>query len=111
MKINPGKSKARRFMRAQVNNPLGYSLGKQKVPEASSRKYLGITLRSNLNWEDQVNYTEQKAWKALHFIMHALKKGNRNTKHLVYTSLVCPILGYGSACWDPCTERQINAFD
>jgi len=29
---------------------------------------------------DQVNYTVQKAWKALHFVMHILKKGNRNTK-------------------------------
>ena len=98
MKINPSKSKATRFTRAQVNNPPGYSLGNQKVPEASSCKYLGIILRSNLNWEDQVHYTAQKAWKALHFIMRALKKGNRNTKSLASTSLVCPVLGYGSAC-------------
>ena len=27
MKINPGKSKAIRFMRAWVKNPLGYALG------------------------------------------------------------------------------------
>ena len=26
-------------------------------------------------------------------------------------SLVCPILEYGAACWDPCTEGQINALD
>jgi len=38
MKINPGKSKAIRFTRARVKNPLGYSLGDQKVPEASSYK-------------------------------------------------------------------------
>jgi len=42
--INPGKSKAIRYMRAQVKNPLGYSLGSQKIPEASSCKYLGIIL-------------------------------------------------------------------
>jgi len=35
MKINPGKSKAIRFTRARVKNPLGYSLGNQKIPEAS----------------------------------------------------------------------------
>ena len=44
MKINPSKSKAIRFMRARVKNPLGYSLGDQKIPEASSCKYLGIIL-------------------------------------------------------------------
>jgi len=27
---------------------------------------------------DKVNYTAQKAWKALHFVMRVLKKGNRN---------------------------------
>jgi len=47
---------------------------------------------------DQVNYTVQKAWKALHIVMRVLKKGNRNTKSLAYTSLVRPILEYGSAC-------------
>ena len=58
MKINIGKSKATGFMKARVKNPLGYSLG---------CTYLGIILRSDLNWVDQVNYTAQKAWKALHF--------------------------------------------
>ena len=60
---------------------------------------------------DQVNYTAQKAWKALHFVMRVLKKGNRNTKSLTYTSLVRPILEYGAACWDPCREGRINALD
>ena len=44
MKINPVKSKALRFTRARVKNPLGYSLGDQKISEASSCKYLGIIL-------------------------------------------------------------------
>jgi len=77
MKINNGKSKAIRFTTARVKTPLG---GGQKIPEASSCKYLGIILRSDLNWVDQVNSTVQKAWKALHFVVLVLKKGNRNTK-------------------------------
>ena len=43
---------------------------------------------SDLKWVDQVNYTVQKAWKAIHFVMCVLKKGNRNTKSLAYMSLV-----------------------
>jgi hypothetical protein len=72
---------------------------------------LGIILQSDLTWVDQVNYTVQKPWKELDFIMRVLKKGNKNIKSLAYMSLVCPILEYGSACWDPCTERQINVSD
>jgi hypothetical protein len=107
----PGKSKAIKFTRARVKNPLNYSLGDQKIPEASSCKYLGIILRNDLNWVDQVNYTARKAWKALNFVMHVLKKGNRNTKSLAYTSMVLPIREYGAACWDPYRECQINALD
>jgi hypothetical protein len=50
MKINPGKSKAIRFTTARVKNPLGYSLGDQKILEARRCKYLGIILRSDLKW-------------------------------------------------------------
>jgi len=69
-------------MRAWVKNPLGYSLGDQKIPEESTCKYFRIILRNDLNWVDQVNYAGEKAWKALHFLMHFPKKGNRNTKSL-----------------------------
>jgi hypothetical protein len=55
---------------------------------------------------DQVNYTAQKAWKALRFVMDVLKKENRNTKSLAYMSLVRPVV-----CWDPCRVGQINALD
>jgi len=71
----------------------------------------GIIIRSELSWGDQVNYAVKKAWKALHFTMRILKKDNSNTKSLAYMSLVCPILEYGAACWDPYREGQIIALD
>jgi hypothetical protein len=43
--------------------------------------------------------------------MRVLKKGNRNTKSLAYTSMVRPVLEHGAACWDPHREGQINALD
>ena len=62
MKINPNKDKALSFTRARVKNPLNYSLGDLKNPEDSCCKYLGIIVRSDLNWADQVNFKVQKAW-------------------------------------------------
>ena len=110
MKINPDKSKAIRFTRSRVKYPLVYSLGDQKIPEGNVCKYLGIILRSDLNWVNQVNYIVQKAWNALHFVLRVLRKGNGNTKLLAYTPLVHPVLEYEAACWDPC-RRQINPLD
>ena len=54
MKINPSKCKVVRFTRAPVKDPLNYTLGDQVIPEASSCKYLGIILHSDLNWSDHV---------------------------------------------------------
>jgi hypothetical protein len=111
MKIKPNKSKALSLTKARVKDPLNYSLRDQNIPDASCCRYLGIIIRSDLSWADQVNYMVQKAWKTLHFIMRILKKGNKNTKSLAYTSLVCAILEYGAACWDPYRECQVNALD
>ena len=85
-----------------------YYFGDQLITEASSFKYtIGIIIRRVLSWADHVNYTLRNAWKALHFIMRILKKGNNNnnnnnnTKSLVYKALVRPIIEYGAVCWDP----------
>ena len=45
MKINQNKSKALSFTRARVKEPLNYSLGDQKIPEASCCKYWGIIIQ------------------------------------------------------------------
>jgi hypothetical protein len=111
MKIDPGKSRTVSFTRVLVKGSLNYILVDQRILQASSCKYLGIILRSNLNWADLVNYRVQKAWKALLFIMRIFKKGNSNTKRSVYKSVVRPILEYGTACWDPYREGQINTLD
>jgi len=74
MKIDPSKSKAIRFTRARVKDPLNYSLMSTLIPEASSCKYLGIILSNDLSWADQVNYAVKEAWKALHFTMRILKR-------------------------------------
>jgi len=95
-----------RFTTARVKDPITYSLMDILIAEARSSKYLGITLRSEISWADQGNYVVKMAWKALHFTMRILKKGNSNTKSLAYMSLVGPILEYGAACWDPYREGQ-----
>jgi len=74
IKMNPGKSRTIRFTRVQVRNQVSYCLDDQKIPEASSCKYYGIILRSDLNCVDQVNYKTQKAWKAFLFVVRVKKK-------------------------------------
>ena len=111
MKINPGKSKTVSFIKARVKERKTYYFGDQLISELSNFKYLGIIIRSDLNWADHVNYTIRKACKALHFIMRILKKGNNNTKRLAYTALVRPILEYGTVCLEPYRGDQLSALN
>jgi len=111
IKINPCKSKAFSFTRARVKVLLNYSFGDQNIPEANSFKYLQFNIYRDLSWASQVNFTVQKAWKALHFIMHIFRKENSNMKSLAYTSLLRLILQYGALCWDLYREGQIIALD
>ena len=88
---------------------------KYGVPHHGIFSVLLLLIRSklgtnDLNWADHVNYTLRKAWKALHFIMRILKKGNNNKKRLAYTALVRPILEYGALCWDP-YRGQVGALN
>jgi hypothetical protein len=99
------------FTKARVKKRIRYYIGDRLIPEANSFKYLGIIIRSDLNWADRVNYTLRKALKALNFIRRIFKKGNNNTKRLACTSLVRPILEYGAVCWDPHREGQVSALN
>ena len=82
MKINASKSGALSFTRERVKVPLSYKLNNHKVQEERCCKYRGIIIHSDLNWADQVNYTVQKAWMSLQFVMRVVRKGNKNTKIL-----------------------------
>jgi hypothetical protein len=58
--INTAESKAVCFTRARVTEPPNYSLRDTVIPEASSCKYLGIILRSDLGRAYQVNCTAEE---------------------------------------------------
>jgi len=57
VKVNPDKSKAVSFTEARVEERLRYYFADQLIQEANSFKYLGIIIRSDINWADHVNYT------------------------------------------------------
>jgi len=116
MKVNPVKCKAIRFARARVKNPLGYSFGDQKFPEASSCKYLGIILRSDLNWVDQVNCTAQNPGR--HFTLSCVSSEKEiGIKKLVCTSLLSPMwvcmlrsMQRKDKCVRPSTEERCSVY-
>ena len=116
MKINPNKIKALSFTRFRLKDPLNYSPGDQNITEASCCKYLGIIIRSDLSWANQVNYTVQKAWRALHFVMHIVKREIKIRKCCLYVTstshsriwggVLGSIQGMSDKCFRTCTKKS-----
>jgi hypothetical protein len=67
-KRKPNRSEAISFTKARLRN--------QNIPDANFCNYLRIIIRGDLSWVQQVDYTVQKAWRALHFVMCIVKRGN-----------------------------------
>jgi hypothetical protein len=66
IKINPSKSKAVRFTKTRVKNPINYSLMDTQIPEASSCKYLG-TQRLRLGRSSQLHGEKGLESAAFHY--------------------------------------------
>lgn len=73
---------------------------------------LGVLLDHRLNFRDHITLTVNKAMGVLGFMKRWSKEFSDPyiTKQL-YTSLVRPILEYGSIIWDPCYSIHISSIE
>jgi hypothetical protein len=80
----------------------------ESVPEA---KYLGVTIKKDLNWNQHISDTCTKANRALGFLRRNLQISNIKVKQLAYFTYVRPIVEYCSSVWDPyraCQQAQLE---
>lgn len=88
-----------------------YTLHDHTLETVSSAKYLGITLQSDLKWNQHINSITANASKSLGFLKRNLKTSNTNIKSQAYQALVRPKLEYASSVWDPHTADQQNKLE
>ena len=70
--------------------------------------YLGITLTSNLKWDQHLSTVSSKASKVLGIVRRNLHHRPRSVRETAYKNSVRPTLEYGSAAWDPYYEKDIQ---
>lgn len=101
MDLNLKKCKHMRFSRKNFQH-VNYTLGRHQLELVNFFLDLGILLDTKLNFISHINSTINKARGVLAFIKRWGKEFTDPyiTKQL-YTSLVRPILEYGSIIWDP----------
>ena len=80
-----------------------YTLHQQKLEQAQSAKYLGLTITDDLDWGQHISEISAKATKTMGFLRH--------TKEVAYKTLVRPKLEYAAPIWHPYHESGEGAED
>ena len=88
-----------------------YQLDNTILQQVSSNPYLGITISEDLQWSTHINNICKKANSTLGFLRRNLKNCPHECRKLAYTTLVRPILEYGSSVWDPHLQKDIDSLE
>ena len=109
MKFNVAKCHSMRVTRHLPDHQIQfeYSLHQQRLEQVQSAKYLGITIRDNLDGGQHVSEISCKATKTMGFLRRNLALAPRHTKEVAYKTLVRPQLESAAPIWHPYHDTQI----
>ena len=88
-----------------------YTIHNHNLQTTNTAKFLGIHIHGTLNWNTHIYKTAQRANTTSAFLHRNIRTCPRKTKHLAYTTLVCPILEYASIISDPHTASDIHKLE
>ena len=76
----------------------------------NSTKYLGITITSDLKWNQHTSNICQKVNNTLAFLRRNLRINSPDLKATAYKALVRPLVEYCSTVWDPSTSGVARIY-
>ena len=106
MTFNATKSKVMHVTRKRNLQLPIYMLDHSQLSITNSFKYLGVTLNSQLTWNDHVKDVVLRANRMLGLERTVAFNSSVSDKICLYKSLVLPILEYGIPAWLPQTQIQ-----
>ena len=78
------------------------------VAQATSLKYLGVTVSSNLSWSAHIDNTCAKARKQLGLLYQRFHPAGRKALSRLYKSTLLLLLDYCACVWDPHHTTYLN---
>ena len=99
MRFNASKCYVMHMSAVKTTNPRKYKLCGQTLETVDSHPYLGVHLQNDMKWDTQVSHATSKASRILGLIKRNLYHCSEQLKTTAYTSLVRPLLEYGSTSW------------
>jgi len=106
MEFHPQKCQLLRITNKRKPILSAYNIHGITLEETDAAKYLGVTIDSKLKWKQQYASVIKKANGMLAFLRRNTHDCPRKIKENCYSTLIRPVLEYGSAVWDP--HHQID---
>ena len=88
-----------------------YSVGGSEVHRSTSHKYLGVTISTDLRWNQHVDNIKKRASRTLGVVRRTLTSCSQEVKARAYLALVRPGLEYASAAWNPHTQSNVKILE
>ena len=109
--INPSKSTLLIISRQRIKPAVSIWINSTLVPCSNNVTYLGVTISSDLRWNEHVLNTCKSAKQKLGLLYRNFHQADRHTLCHLYKTLVLPKLDYCSSIWDPHTVTSINNLE
>ena len=90
---------------------LNNAIGENIIQEVSHIKYLGVTIDSQLSWNEHIKAIAKKANAVKNFLHRNISSCPTRIKLYCYKSLVRPILEYVAVVWAPHTLSAITSIE
>ncbi len=109
MEFHPGKCQVLRLTRNRTHKiESNYVLHGHTLEVVDVAKYLGVTMTSDLNWNQHIAIIKNKATSTLSFLQRNVRVNAPKLKEKPYRTIVRPHLEYCCTVWDPYTKANIK---
>jgi len=111
MSFNPSKCSTIHITRKKKPILTSYTLKNDTLAIDHTASYLGITISSDLSWNNHVAKVVAKGNRSLGFIRRNIRTHSSDTKEKAYQTIVRPTLEYASSVWAPGQKTLKNAVE
>ena len=111
MSFYPEKCKVLTISRKKQPIMNSYTLHGQQLEHVTTAKYLGVSITSDMKWNQQITNICRKASNTMNFLKRNLNIRNANIKEKVYKSLVRLTLEYACTTWDPYLKEDKHRIE
>ena len=94
--------------RSKVKPAVNYFLDDQPLSLVDSHTYLGITICSDLRWQNHTSNISAKASRILNFVRRNVYGCSAEARATAYTTLGRPPLEFSLAAWDPHLAKDVH---